>query len=167
VTSDAEWAERHRQHTASVAERTARPGDQSMEEHELPEWEPVPESESQSHTLTVEGQAAVFLKGCGLEPTQDAIEQLAFAFLPALEIMCQRGTSRQYNPDGKLWQKAGWRPQLMQLFKQVDRLHWKAWKNDMPADNETLDAMNFLGFFHRGRQMGLPRWGEHWGEPGE
>jgi hypothetical protein len=126
----------------------------------------VAEAEGQSHTLTIEDQAAAFLKGCGLEPTEDAIEQLAFAFLPALEIMCQRGSATHYSPKGATWKQAGWRLQLMQLFKQIDRLHWKAWLHDLPADNETLDAINFLGFFHRGRQMGLAKWGK-WGAPGE
>ena len=108
-----------------------------------------------------------FLRAVGLENVpDDAVGQLLHAFVPALRVMCEREAEQKYSPEGAVWRKAGWRAQLQQVFRQIDRINWLAWMHDRPAENETIDAINALGFFHRGRADGIPRWGT-WGEPGD
>jgi hypothetical protein len=110
----------------------------------------------------IEAQAEAFIRRCGLTPTQDAIEQLAFAFLPALQVMCD--PERDYPQDGSLWKGTGWRGLLIDIRKKFGRLWYRGWKQGRFFADDPLDLMTFLGMYYRLANSGEP-WGEY-GEPG-
>lgn len=107
--------------------------------------------------------AVTFLEACGIIPTPDAISQLIEVYLPAIAIMCKRG----YDPNGQTWQKVGWRPQLYEVMKKVDRIAWLAWSHNREEEAlaEIPDILNYLGFVQRGITARLAKWGK-WGPPG-
>src|ERR1039458_4761212 len=53
-------------------------------------------------------QAREFLDQCQIEPTPDAVAQLAEVFVPCLQIMAERG----YDDSGATWQSNGYMGQL-------------------------------------------------------
>ena len=110
--------------------------------------------------------ASAFLADVGLKPNKDAIDQLAEAFLPALRIICER----DHAGDGSTWKQAGWKAQLHELFKKVDRLNYRDWQRTAIEPGEALkeapDIINYVGFYFRGRLAGIPAWAK-WGRPSE
>jgi hypothetical protein len=103
-----------------------------------------------------------FLESLELTPTPDAIDQFFRVFLPALRIMCERG----YDPAGRTWREAGWRPQLYESMKKMARIKFWAWSRTEPVMSltEVPDLINYLGFYQRGIEEDIRPWGE-WGEP--
>jgi hypothetical protein len=107
------------------------------------------------------GLACQFLKDVGVaEPTPDAIAQLVEAFLPSLRIMCARG----YDPNGLTWRASGWRGQIQEIRKKVDRLWLRGWLRGKFDPDSARDIINYAGFYLRLAGKGEP-WGQ-WGEPG-
>jgi hypothetical protein len=100
-----------------------------------------------------------FIKSLGVEPTPDAISQLAGPFAYALQIMCERG----YDPHGRLWISKGWRGLVHDILNKSGRLRFKSWLNHEFDGDSAIDMMTFCGFYWRLRNSGKP-WGE-WGEP--
>jgi hypothetical protein len=113
-----------------------------------------------SETVTTRELAFTFLSGCGLNPTPDAIDQLAEAFLPALRIICERG----YDPEGATWRRGGWRGLLLEIDKKRDRLWHRSWLHSRFDPDSSLDGINYNGFYYRLKCSGMP-WGTR-GEPG-
>ena len=107
----------------------------------------------------MEDAAYTFMERCGLDPTPDAIDQLAKVFLPCLRIMCERG----YDPFGGTWRESGRLGALADVRKKFKRLWERAWKKgDTSDDDHAHDLINFVGFYLRADK---DRWGD-WGEPG-
>lgn len=107
-------------------------------------------------------QSAInFLKANDLEPTQDAAEQLAYAFLPALRIMIERG----YDPTGATWKAGGWRGLVYELRKKTNRMWHRSWLHANYDRDSSLDGMNYNGFYYRMECQGPP-WGTQ-GEPSD
>jgi hypothetical protein len=106
---------------------------------------------------TCEEAAVAFLDACSLEPTRDAVLQLTEAFLPALAIMCQRGTI--YDQNGGSWKAMGWKGVLLEVKKRWSRVRISAWKNNRYNPGDATDAINYLGYYIRGRHEG-PEFGE-------
>ena len=104
--------------------------------------------------------AQEFLEKAGLEPTPDAIEQLVFAFLPALQIMCVRG----YDPEGLTWRAEGWRGMLWKIHDKFGRIWFFGWKRGKFHPDSVIDLINYSGFYYRTGHDG-PEWGTR-GEPG-
>lgn len=100
-----------------------------------------------------------FLTDCGLPPVPDAVDQLAEAFLPALQIICERG----YHPEGNTWREAGWRGILTDIKKKANRLWYRSWVKGGFDDDSARDIINFAGFYLRLGNQGK-EWGE-WGDP--
>ena len=103
--------------------------------------------------------AVDFFVRCGLDMTDDAVDQLVDAFLPALRIMCERG----YDPDGATWRESGWRGTLTDIRKKFTRLWFRGWRRGRYDPDSAIDLINFCGFYYRLHNEGKP-WGE-WGEP--
>jgi hypothetical protein len=99
-----------------------------------------------------------FLRKVGLDPTPDAVGQLAEAFLPALRIMC----SRPWDPNGRTWRQAGRLGALADCRKKFMRLWERGWSNGKRHDDSAIDLLNYIGFYLR---ADAKRWGD-WGEPG-
>lgn len=101
--------------------------------------------------------AREYLVAVGLEPTEDAIEQLYFAFTPALRIMCERGGLR-----GEIWRQSGWRGALYESRKKMERLWYSWWQGDRSDEDSAVDLLNFIGFYLRSRheEDGWGRYGE-------
>ena len=114
--------------------------------------------QGQSSEVTAE---ITYLKTRGLEPTPDAIAQLRYAFLPALEIMCKRG----YDPDGQTWKLRGWRGLVHHILDKAERFKFHSWNNSRHDRDSALDLINYCGFYIRLENQGEP-WGT-WGPPGE
>lgn len=106
-------------------------------------------------------EAADFLRAIGLPANQDAVDQLARVFVPCLRIICDR----DHAGDGSTWRRAGWKPQLHEVFKKMDRLRHREWlhSNGDPACEGT-DIINYIGFYLRGRMDKISAWAE-WGKP--
>lgn len=102
--------------------------------------------------------AYTFFHLLGIDPTPDAVAQLADAFLPALRIMCERG----YDPEGTSWKEGGWRGLVWEILKRARRIRWHSWQHSNHDTNDAYDIINFAGFYIR---MGTQ--GEPWGEDGE
>ena len=113
------------------------------------------------HVSENEEAARKFLRSIGLNPTPDAVEQLAEVFVPALKIMCDRG----YNPNGETWRKGGWRGQLLEIRKKCDRLWERSWLHGAFDYDSARDLVNYAGFYLRLGGKGEP-WGEL-GAPGD
>jgi hypothetical protein len=101
--------------------------------------------------------AVNYMKAMGLKPTPDAIEQLNEAFLPALQIICERG----YSPIGATWKTGGWKGQVYEILKKSIRLKHKSWQGSEMDVDSTVDIINFAGFLLRAWRQGLPRWAEY------
>lgn len=101
-----------------------------------------------------------FMKKLGMEPTPDAIGQLAGPFAEALRIMCERG----YDPNGASWKLRGWRGLVHDILDNAFRLRYNSWQNRRFDGNSSIDMINFAGFYWRLKNEGRP-WGEM-GEPG-
>lgn len=108
---------------------------------------------------TIRQAAMQFMSSCGLEPTSDSLDQLTFAFLPALRIMCERG----YDPNGQTWKRKGWRGLVCDILNKAGRLKFHSWTNNDFDPDSAADIINFAGFYYRMQNEGAP-WGE-WGEP--
>jgi hypothetical protein len=93
-----------------------------------------------------------FLEEILLVPTPDAVDQLAEAFVPCLEIMCKRG----YDPNGATWRKNGWRGTLWEMWKRMQRLLYMSWENDRYDLNDAIDLTNFTAFYIRFKNQGPP-----------
>ena len=110
-----------------------------------------------------QAEAKEFLEAIGLPANPDAIDQLARVFVPCLRIICER----DHAPNGATWRRSGWKAQLHEAFKKMERLRFRYWLKSSPADDvETPDLINYLGFFMRGRMDKIPAWAE-WGKPGD
>jgi hypothetical protein len=105
-------------------------------------------------------KAAEFMTACGLDPTPDAIAQLTDAFLPALQIVCERG----YDPKGATWREGGWMPIVIEVRKKAARLWFRCWRNGKPpwTEDHPVDLINYCGMLMR--SDGLAPWGS-WGQP--
>jgi hypothetical protein len=101
-----------------------------------------------------------FMRKCGLDPTPDAVYQLAFAFLPCLQIMCERG----YDPEGTTWRDKGWKGLVHDILNKSGRLRFHSWKHNRFDLDSARDLMNFCGFYVRLHNKGK-KWGK-WGKPG-
>lgn len=108
-------------------------------------------------------EAAEFIAAIGLPPNQDAIDQLARVFVPCLQIIC----NRDHDGAGATWRRSGWKAQLHEIFKKVDRLRHREWLHSHgdPA-GESFDIINYVGFYLRGRADNIDSWAD-WGPPGE
>jgi hypothetical protein len=100
-----------------------------------------------------------YLKRLGLEPTPDAIGQLAGPFALALSIMCDRG----YSPEGATWKSKGWKGLVHDILNKAGRIRYRSWLHDEFDGDSAIDIINFAGFYWRQRNRG-PKWGE-FGEP--
>lgn len=102
-----------------------------------------------------------FMHKIGLDPTPDAIGQLAGPFAHALRIMCERG----YDREGQTWRIKGWRGQVDNILDKAGRLRFHSWLHRRFDGDSAIDLINFSGFYWRMRNQGKP-WGER-GEPGD
>jgi hypothetical protein len=94
----------------------------------------------------------------GIMVTPDAREQLAYAFVPALKIMCERG----YDPAGLTWKNGGgWMGLVFELKKKTERLWWRAWRKG-EYDKDVYDIINYAGMYARSSRVAP--WGT-WGAP--
>lgn len=106
-------------------------------------------------------EAAVqFLDRCSLNVTDEVVSQLVEAFLPCLEIISNRG----YDPRGANWQAMGWRGLLKEIHKRMERIMFNGWRRGRFDANNTIDVINYLGYYYR-RQHSGSEWGSI-GEPG-
>ena len=101
-----------------------------------------------------------FIRAAGLEPTQDALDQLTGPFREALAVMCTRG----YSPDGATWRIRGWKGLVHDILDNAFRIRFHSWRNNRFYANGAIDIINFAGFYWRTKAEG-PAWGEL-GEPG-
>lgn len=98
----------------------------------------------------VDEAAAIFLRRafqhCDFKVTGDAVDQLVNAFLPALRIMCEKGSMR----GDFTWKEAGWRGQLYEAQKKMRRV-WACWWRSKPYAymDDAFDLLNYTGFFIR------------------
>lgn len=102
--------------------------------------------------------AYTFFRLVGIDPTPDAVAQLADGFLPSLRIMCERG----YDPEGASWKEGGWRGLVWEILKRARRLRWYSWEHNNFHADTARDIINFAGFYLRMECKGEP-----WGEDGE
>lgn len=110
-----------------------------------------------------QAEAEEFLAAIGLPPNQDAIDQLARVFVPCLMIICER----DHDGAGATWRRSGWKAQLHELFKKVDRIRHREWlHSNGDKGKEGYDIINYVGFYLRGRADKISTWAE-WGPPGE
>lgn len=109
---------------------------------------------------TVRDAAYDFLKKLRVEPTPDAINQLSGPFAEALRIMCMRG----YDPEGRTWQRKGWRGLVHDILNKAGRLKFHSWEHSRFDGDSALDLINFAGFYWQQNNEG-PEWGD-WGIPG-
>jgi hypothetical protein len=103
--------------------------------------------------------ASDFITKIGLDPSYDAIEQLAGPFAQALRIMCTRG----YDKRGSTWIEKGWRGLVHDILNKSGRLRFHSWHNRRFDADSAIDGINFNGFYWRLQNDGEP-WGT-WGEP--
>jgi hypothetical protein len=107
-----------------------------------------------------------YMRRIGLDPTPDAIGQLAGPFTAALEIICTRG----YNPPDEdpeiehFWAARGWKGLVHDIMDNALRLRLFSWKRNEFYPNGAVDIINFAGFYLRLKCKGT-KWGEI-GEPG-
>lgn len=102
--------------------------------------------------------AVAFMSNVGLNPTDDAVEQLLEVFVPCLNIMCNRPWERS----GALWRQSGQLGVLGDLRKKFERVWYKYWGQRIAHPDSILDMINYAGFVMRSKG---DNWGE-WGEPG-
>jgi hypothetical protein len=105
--------------------------------------------------------AEEFLRKCGMEPSPDAIGQLAEVFLPCLRIMCD--PDHPWDPNGATWRRGGIFAVLTDARKKWERFWERTWKHGKRHDDSGFDLINFVGFVMRADPES--RWAE-WGEPG-
>src|SRR5215469_358470 len=91
-----------------------------------------------------------YLKRIGLEPTPDAIGQLAGPFSYALQVMCERG----YDPDGMTWKSKGWKGLVHDILNKAGRLRYHSWRHDVFDGDSAIDCLNFCGMYWRLRNRG-------------
>jgi hypothetical protein len=102
--------------------------------------------------------AREFLEQCCLEPTPDAIDQLAEVFLPCLKIMCER----PWDPNGGTWRTSGILGVMGDARKKWERFWYRTWTRGKRHDDSGFDLINYVGFVMRSDPSS--RWGT-WGEP--
>lgn len=102
--------------------------------------------------------ASDYMNLCGLNPTDDAIDQMTRVFLPCLKIMCERPWSKKV----ATWRSGGRLSVLGDLRKKFDRAWYRYWLCNRPHEDSIFDLINYAGFVLRSAD---DRWGE-WGEPG-
>jgi hypothetical protein len=112
-------------------------------------------------TWTREEMTRAYLEGCGLDPSDDAVNQMLEVFLPATALMCGRSSLR-----GEIWKQSGWRGALYESRKKMHRLWYSWWEGDGADDDSALDLLNYVGFSMRARKAGIPAWGEY-GDPSD
>lgn len=107
-----------------------------------------------------------YMRKIGLDPTPDAIGQLAGPFTAALEIVCTRGYNRaDEDPDEEpFWSVRGWKGIVHDIMDNAYRLQLFSWKRNDFYPNGAVDIINFAGFYLR-RECKGKRWGRI-GEPG-
>ena len=103
--------------------------------------------------------ALTYIKALGLEPTPDAIGQLAGPFSECLRIMCERG----YDREGRTWKSKGWKGLVHDILNKNGRLRYRSWLHNDYNPDDPIDIINFAGFLWRLGADG-PKWGEL-GEP--
>lgn len=103
-----------------------------------------------------------FMTACGVEYTQDAVDQLALVFLPCLRIMCDR-EGHPWAGDGSTWRESGIFGVLTDARRKWGRFWYRTWTMGKRHDDSGLDLINFVGFVMRADPNS--RWNE-WGEPG-
>jgi hypothetical protein len=101
-----------------------------------------------------------FIEQLGVEPTPDAVSQLAEPFAEALRIMCMRG----YDPEGATWASKGWKGLVHDILNKAGRLKFNSWRHNRFDGDSAIDLINFSGFYWRLKNKGS-KWGEL-GEPG-
>jgi hypothetical protein len=101
-----------------------------------------------------------FMEVLGMEPTPDAVDQLAGPFAEALRVMCERG----YDPEGITWASKGWKGLVHDILNKAGRIKYRSWKHDRFDPDSAIDIINFAGFYWRLKNKGS-KWGEL-GEPG-
>jgi hypothetical protein len=101
-----------------------------------------------------------FIRSLGVDPTPDAVSQLAGPFAEALKIVCERG----YDPDGATWASKGWKGLVHDILNKSGRLKYHSWRNNRFDGDSAIDLINFAGFYWRNKNRGS-KWGEL-GEPG-
>lgn len=110
-------------------------------------------------TPETSAKCEAFLREMGMEPTTDALAQLAIAFVPCLRIVSERG----YHPEGNTWREGGWRGIMTDIHKKAQRLWYRGWIRGQYDGDSATDLINFCGFYIRQGNQGKP-WGE-WGSP--
>lgn len=95
-----------------------------------------------------------YLKRLGMDPTPDAIAQLAGPFALALSVMCDRG----YDPEGATWRSKGWKGIVHDILNKAGRLRYNSWVHDEFDGDSSIDLINFAGFYWRQRNSGS-KWG--------
>jgi hypothetical protein len=103
-----------------------------------------------------------FMEVLGMEPTPDAIDQLAGPFAEALRVMCERNYN--FNPGDELWRSKGWKGLVHDILNKAGRLKFHSWKHNRFDADSAIDIINFSGFYWRLKNQGS-KWGEL-GEPG-
>jgi hypothetical protein len=101
-----------------------------------------------------------FIKVLGVNPTPDAIDQLAGPYALSLMIMSTRG----YAPDGSTWRSKGWKGLVLDILNKAGRLRYRSWRHDEFDGDSAIDLVTFGGMYWRLRNKGT-KWGEL-GEPG-
>lgn len=115
------------------------------------------------YSVVCEEAAVIFLDACSIQPTDETVQQLVEAFLPALAIISERG----YSPSGANWRRMGWRGLLIEISKRWERIRFNEWERGRQDRNNTVDAINYLGYLLRhDRTPAHAEWGTI-GKPGE
>lgn len=99
-----------------------------------------------------------YLKRVGLEPTPDAIANLAGPLTDALRIVCERGYSE------RMWRMRGWKGLVHDIVDKAFRLRFREWERNEHDKDSPRDMINFCCYLLRLGHEGKP-WGEM-GQPG-
>jgi hypothetical protein len=110
--------------------------------------------------VAIRDAAHDFIHGLGVDPTPDAIDQLAGPFAECLRIMCERG----YDPEGTTWASKGWKGLVHDILNKSGRLRYNSWRHNRFDADSAIDMINFAGFYWRLKNKGS-KWGDL-GEPG-
>jgi hypothetical protein len=101
-----------------------------------------------------------YLQKIGLDPTDEAVNQLAGPFAEALAIICTRG----YDPTGATWKSKGWKGLVHDILNKSGRIKYNSWRHNRFDPDSAIDIINFAGFYWRWKNHGS-KWGEL-GKPG-
>ena len=84
-----------------------------------------------------------FIRRLGVDPTPDAVSQLAGPFAEALKIMCTRG----YDTNGSTWKVRGWKGIVHNILDKAERIKFHSWQNNRFHGDSAIDIINFAGFY--------------------